>query len=103
MSLHEATNIEPLVKRITVPASPERAFEVFTTEMTAWWPLAGFSIGGEQARRIEFGSAVGDRITEYGEGGPIGPWSRSAGTRATTRRRPRTSPWRSTPSRMAPR
>ena len=74
MSLHEATNIEPLVKRVTVKVSPERAFEVFTRDMTAWWPLAGFSIGGDDARRIEFGTAAGDRITEYGDDGPIGVW-----------------------------
>lgn len=79
MSLHEATNdtttgIEPLVKRVTVPALRERAFAVFTGDMTAWWPLARHSIGGDDARRIEVGTEVGAEIVEYGDDGPIGVW-----------------------------
>ncbi len=74
MSLHEATGIEPLVKRITVPVPPERAFTVFTADMSAWWPLAHFSIGGDDAHRVEFGTAIGEEITEYDGGGPIGVW-----------------------------
>ncbi|WP_454042130.1 SRPBCC domain-containing protein [Cellulosimicrobium sp. Marseille-Q8652] len=35
-----------LVKTVTVPARPDRAFAVFVDEVGAWWPLAGFSVGG---------------------------------------------------------
>ena len=31
--------IAPLVKKIVVPVAVDRAFEVFTAEMSAWWPL----------------------------------------------------------------
>lgn len=63
-----------LVKTVVVPASPERAFEVFTAEMTAWWPLATHSIGMDQATEVRFEGAVGGRIVEYGEGGQLGYW-----------------------------
>ncbi|OLT52285.1 SRPBCC domain-containing protein [Cellulosimicrobium sp. CUA-896] len=35
-----------LVKTVTVPAPPARAFAVFVDEIGAWWPLGGFSVGG---------------------------------------------------------
>ncbi|WP_435737858.1 SRPBCC domain-containing protein [Cellulosimicrobium sp. PMB13] len=35
-----------LVKTVIVPARPDRAFAVFVEEVGAWWPLAGFSVGG---------------------------------------------------------
>lgn len=28
----------PIQRQIVVPATPERAFEVFTADMTRWWP-----------------------------------------------------------------
>ena len=30
--------IQPIRRHIVVPATPERAFEVFTADMTRWWP-----------------------------------------------------------------
>lgn len=74
MTLHEATDLGPLVKKVTVPVAPARAFEAFTAEMSTWWPLRTHSIGADAARRIEFGGEVGAEITEYGDDGPIGNW-----------------------------
>jgi uncharacterized protein YndB with AHSA1/START domain len=65
---------EPLVKTVVVPASPERAFELFTKEMGAWWPLATHSIGEQNAKAVRFEGAVGGRIVEYGDSGPLGYW-----------------------------
>jgi Activator of Hsp90 ATPase homolog 1-like protein len=35
-----------LIKTVTVPARPDRAFTVFVDEIGTWWPLGGFSVGG---------------------------------------------------------
>jgi hypothetical protein len=74
MTVHEATSTEPLVKKVTVPTTPDRAFEVFTAEMSVWWPLVTHSIGADTARRVEFGAGIGGQIVEYGEGGVLGVW-----------------------------
>jgi activator of Hsp90 ATPase-like protein len=34
------TTIAPIRRQIIVPAAAARAFEVFTSEMTRWWPSA---------------------------------------------------------------
>ncbi len=67
-------SIEPLTKRVVVPATPERAFELFTAQMGAWWPLATHSVGQHKATDVKLEGAVGGRIVEYGEGGPVGYW-----------------------------
>jgi Activator of Hsp90 ATPase homolog 1-like protein len=74
MTVHEATSTEPLVKKVTVPTTPVRAFEVFTAETSAWWPLVTHSIGQDTARRVEFGAGIGGQIVEYGEDGVLGVW-----------------------------
>lgn len=56
------------MKAVVVPAPPERAFETFTNEMSAWWPLES------PATAVRFEGAVGGRIVEYGEQGQLGYW-----------------------------
>lgn len=58
------TSAEPVRKSVTVPATPERAFELFTAHIRQWWPLATHSVGGEQAAGIVFGAGTGAEITE---------------------------------------
>lgn len=67
-------SIAPLTKRVVVPASPERAFELFTAQMGAWWPLATHSISESKATDVKLEGAVGGQIVEYGEDGPVGFW-----------------------------
>lgn len=54
----------PVVKRVLVAASPERAFRRFTAELAAWWPLASHSIGQEDALTVAMEPEVGGRIVE---------------------------------------
>ncbi len=68
------SNTGPLVKTITVPTSPERAFELFTKEMGAWWPLATHSVAQEKAKDVQLEGAVGGQIVEYDESGPLCSW-----------------------------
>ncbi|WP_433008413.1 SRPBCC domain-containing protein [Kribbella sp. CA-294648] len=67
-------SIAPLIKRLVVPVGPERAFELFTAEIGAWWPLATHSVGHAKATDVKLEGAVGGRIVEYGEDGPLGYW-----------------------------
>ena len=66
--------LAPLVKKVVVPVGAERAFEVFTAEMSAWWPLPSHSVGDDQAREVRLEGAVGGRIVEYGDDGEIATW-----------------------------
>ena len=66
--------LAPLVKKVVVPVGAERAFEVFTAEMSAWWPLPSHSVGEDQAREVRLEGAVGGRIVEYGDDGEIATW-----------------------------
>ncbi|MFI7063984.1 SRPBCC domain-containing protein [Kribbella sp. NPDC050124] len=66
--------LAPLVKKVMVPVGPERAFEVFTAEMSQWWPLVTHSVAQDMARDIRMEGAVGGRIVEYGDDGEVGSW-----------------------------
>lgn len=65
------TTIAPLRREVVVAAAPERAFEVFTSQIQQWWPLATHSVFGVRARvAFEEGSLVerlGDEVSEWGE------------------------------------
>lgn len=74
MTMPDTTQTAPLVKRVTVPTSPERAFRLFTAEMSAWWPLVTHSIAEAAARRVAFPDSVGGEIVEHDDNGPVGPW-----------------------------
>ncbi len=56
--------VQPVVKSVWVPVSPERAFRRLTAEMGRWWPLASHSLGGALAESVVFGEGVGAGIVE---------------------------------------
>jgi DNA-binding transcriptional ArsR family regulator/uncharacterized protein YndB with AHSA1/START domain len=62
-------------KTVTVAASLERAFEVFTERIATWWPLATHSIGGDRAQGVVMERRVGGRVYELIEGGDQGYWA----------------------------
>jgi hypothetical protein len=59
-----ATFIDAVHKSVTVPASPDRAFELFTARFGEWWPLATHSVGIDNSARVSFGAGVGGIIME---------------------------------------
>ncbi|MFD3403675.1 SRPBCC domain-containing protein [Kribbella sp. NPDC058693] len=67
-------DISPLVKTVVVPVGVERAFEAFTAETSAWWPLFSHSVGEAAANEVRMEGAVGGRIVEYGAEGELATW-----------------------------
>ena len=42
----KSVSIEPVVKTVTVPCTPEEAFRYFTADFGIWWPAATHSVVG---------------------------------------------------------
>jgi len=63
----------PVRKSITVPASPERAFEVFTARFGAWWPRS-HHIGASALASAVIEPRAGGRWYEVGEDGAECDW-----------------------------
>jgi uncharacterized protein YndB with AHSA1/START domain len=58
------TSVEPVRKSVTVPAAPQRAFELFTAHIQEWLPLRTHAVDPEHAVGITFGAGTGDTIFE---------------------------------------
>ncbi len=71
---NNVTSAEPVRKSLIVPATPQRAFELFTAHMHEWWPLATHSVGAEDAVSILFGAGVGAEIVETMADGATSVW-----------------------------
>lgn len=69
--------IPPVVKELTVATTPARAFEIFWSEIGAWWPLHTHSLSaatGQSARAIRFEPRLGGAITETTADGSEARW-----------------------------
>ena len=66
--------LAPLVKTVVVPVGMERAFEVFTAEMSAWWPLLSHSVWEDKAHDVRLECRVGGQIIEYGDNSETTSW-----------------------------
>lgn len=67
--------IEPVRKTRTIPLDPAEAFDLFTTRMGTWWPLAAFSIAERHATGVRFEPRVGGRVMELTEDGTEYSWA----------------------------
>jgi uncharacterized protein YndB with AHSA1/START domain len=61
---------------VVVQAPPERAFDVFTSQMKTWWPLATHSIGSAPMVDAVIEPRAGGRWFERGEDGSECDWGR---------------------------
>ena len=69
---------EVVRKSITVDAPVERAFEVFTSGMTSWWPLDTHHIGERDAKEVVVEPRSGGRWFERAADGTECEWGRIA-------------------------
>jgi uncharacterized protein YndB with AHSA1/START domain len=72
--MEQSTAVVPIIRSVTVGCSAERAFEVFTKEFGAWWPIHEYSIGREKTEKAVFEGWEGGRIYEVIEGGQEATW-----------------------------
>ena len=68
------TTIAPVTKSVTVHATPEKAFEVFTARFGDWWPLASHHTAEEDAATATIEPHVGGRWFERGVNGTETMW-----------------------------
>ena len=64
---------DPIRKTVTVPLSPQEAFDLFTGEMDGWWPAGKRPDPGQ---RVTVEPREGGRITGRGPGGRRETWGR---------------------------
>ena len=76
MSNSDRERLAPLVKVVTVPGEPGVVFELFTSRMGEWWPLATHSIGGDDAIDARVEPETGGRVYEVTREGVEHEWGR---------------------------
>jgi len=72
----EMSQIEPVVKIVTVPGETGVVFELFTRRMGEWWPLDSHSVGGEDALDARVDPGRGGRVYEVTRDGVEHDWAR---------------------------
>jgi Activator of Hsp90 ATPase homolog 1-like protein len=72
--MSEITAIEPVVKSLYVDCTVERAFEVFTGDLAAWWPTEMHSIHGNRVRDVVVEGREGGEVYEVSVDGDRAHW-----------------------------
>ncbi|MEE2692376.1 MAG: SRPBCC family protein [Pseudomonadota bacterium] len=71
-----STAIEPVVKRLSLKAPPEKAFHHFTDNLGLWWPLETHKLSKGAAVSATFEAREGGRVYETGDDGVEREWGR---------------------------
>lgn len=61
--------LDPIVKTIEVPCSPEKAFDTFVNQVSNWWPLGKNSVSamnGHVAKKVVIEPRQGGKVYEIG-------------------------------------
>lgn len=75
----ETVQIEPVVKRVTVPGEPGVVFDLFTERIDEWWPKRTHSVGGDHADRVVVAPGAGGRVYEVTDDGVEHDWGEITG------------------------
>jgi uncharacterized protein YndB with AHSA1/START domain len=74
--------IEPIRRSVSVSCTPGRAFELFTAQMDAWWPVRTHSRSASEhegadvkTERVEFQGRAGGLVLEHLSNGETLPWA----------------------------
>jgi len=73
-ALDSRAALAPVVKRITVRLDPAGAFDLFTREMSRWWPLRTHSCAADSAVSVQVEPRVGGQVMEVARDGSRAPW-----------------------------
>lgn len=68
--------MDPVVKLVTVPAAPEKAFRRFTEEIDSWWPRRSHSVFEASCVEVRMEGEVGGRRYEVSGSGEESTWGR---------------------------
>lgn len=70
--------IEPVVKSVLVPCDPAKAFDVFTSQIASWWPVAQMSMTAATAplQSLTLAPRVGGDIVEVAADGAEHIWGK---------------------------
>jgi DNA-binding transcriptional ArsR family regulator/uncharacterized protein YndB with AHSA1/START domain len=72
--LKTSERIAPVTKTRELGVGAETAFELFTTRIAEWWPVASYSINHEDVTDVRFEGRVGGRVVEITKDGTECPW-----------------------------
>ena len=67
-------SLSPVVKRVEVALAPAAAFDLFTRQMTRWWPLATHCCATGGALDVRFDERRGGEVVETGRDGSRHVW-----------------------------
>ena len=74
--MNDVATVEPVVVTVNVACDAATAFEVWTKELSSWWPVAGHSVGGEaEVARLVFDEHAGGRVYEVWRDGSETTWA----------------------------
>ena len=68
---------DPVIKTIDVPCPQDKAFAIFTSDFSIWWPRDKHSVsamGGSPAKSVHLEPKSGGQISEIGHDGTTHIW-----------------------------
>lgn len=68
--------IPPVEKCVQVKLDPQQAFDLFTRDISRWWPLATHSCSGDSQATVGLDMRVGGTVIEATRDGSQHPWGR---------------------------